>query len=61
MEQKIKGNILYIIGAVSVVAGLGYLTWEYVRYLSEPGKLGCLVLLVGVFGSLAKYFEERGR
>jgi len=53
--------IPYIIGTVSVVAGLGYLAWEYVSYLSEPGKLGCLVLLVGIFGSLGKYFSERGQ
>ena len=52
MEEKIRVYILYIIGTVSAVAGLGYLAWEYVIYISEPGKLGCLVLLVGVFGSL---------
>lgn len=59
MEEKLKANILYIIGTISAVVGLGYLAWEYVRYLTEPGKLGCLVLLAGLFGSLGKYFEQR--
>ncbi len=61
MGEQVKIYILYIIGTVSAIAGLGYLAWEYVRYLSEPGKLGCLLLLVGLFGALGKYFEERGR
>ena len=61
MEEKMRVYLLYIIGTVSAIAGLGYLAWEYVRYLSEPGKLACLILLVGIFGSLGKYFEERGR
>jgi hypothetical protein len=61
MEEKLKANILYIIGTVSAITGLGYLAWEYVRYLTEPGKLGCLILLVGIFGSLGKYFEERAK
>ena len=61
MEEKIRVYILYIVGAVSAIAGLGYLAWEYVGYLSEPGKLGCLLLLVGLFGFLGKYFEERSR
>ncbi len=58
MEQKIRTYILYIVGTVSAVAGIGYLAAEYVNYLSEPGKLGCLLLLAGLFGSLGKYFEE---
>ena len=48
-------------GIVSAVAGAAYLAAEYVNYLSEPGKLGCLLLLAGLFGSLGKYFEDRGR
>lgn len=58
MEQKMRTYILYIVGTVSTVAGIGYLAAEYVKYLSEPGKLGCLLLLAGLFGSLGKYFEE---
>ena len=42
------------------IAGIAYLAAEYVKYLSEPGKLGCLLLVVGLFGFLGKYFEERG-
>lgn len=61
MEEKLKANILYIVGSVSAIVGLGYLAWEYVRYLTEPGKLVCLVLLAGLFGSLGKYFEERAK
>ncbi|UCD54057.1 MAG: hypothetical protein JSU76_04015 [Dehalococcoidia bacterium] len=61
MEQRIQINIFYIVGIVSAIAGVAYLAAEYVEYLSEPGKLGCLILLAGVFGSLGKYFEDRGR
>lgn len=61
MEQRIQINIFYIVGIVSTIAGVAYLAAEYVKYLSEPGKLSCLILLAGVFGSLGKYFEDRGR
>ena len=60
MDAKIRTYILYIVGIVSTVAGIGYLAGEYVKYLSEPGKLGCLILLVGMFALLGKYFEEIG-
>ena len=60
MDTKIRTYILYVVGIVSCIAGVGYLAGEYVKYLSEPGSLGCLVLLVGVFGFLGKYFEEIG-
>ncbi|GAI28746.1 unnamed protein product, partial [marine sediment metagenome] len=33
---------------------------EYVKFLSEPGKLASLMLAVGMLGFLGKYFEERG-
>jgi uncharacterized membrane protein YkgB len=52
--------ILYGFGIVLCIAGIGYLASEYVRYLSEPGRLACLILLVGTLGFLGKYFEERG-
>lgn len=61
MEQRIQINIFYIVGIVSAIAGAAYLAAEYVEYLSEPGKLSCLILLAGTFGSLGKYFEDRGR
>ncbi len=60
MDTKIRTYILYIFGILSIVAGIGYLAGEYVKYLSEPGKLGCLILLVGMFALLGKYFEEIG-
>ena len=52
--------ILYGFGIVCSIAGVAYLAAEYVKYLSEPGKLACLLLVVGLFGFLGKYFEERG-
>ena len=58
MEQKIGAYLFYIIGAVAAIAGLSYLASQYVQHLTEPGKLGCLLLLAGIFGSLGKYFEE---
>ena len=60
MDQRIRSYILYGIGIASCIAGVSYLAAEYVKYLSEPGKLACLVLLVGVFGLLGRYFEEIG-
>ena len=60
MEQKIRSYILYGIGIALSIAGVAYLAGEYVKYLSEPGKLGCLILLVGMFALLGKYFEEIG-
>lgn len=52
--------ILYGFGIVSCIAGMGYLAAEYIKYLSEPGKLVCLLLVVGMFGFLGKYLEEMG-
>ncbi len=60
MNQKLRSYVLYGIGIASCIAGVTYLAWEYVKYISEPGKLGCLVLLAGVFGFLGRYFEEIG-
>jgi hypothetical protein len=60
MEQKIRIYILYIVGIVLSIAGIGYLAGEYIKYLTEPGKLACLLLLIGIFASLGKYFEEIG-
>jgi hypothetical protein len=60
MNARIRTYILYGIGIVSCIAGVAYLAAEYVKYLSEPGKLGCLVLVVGIFALLGRHFEEIG-
>ena len=52
--------ILYGYGIALCLAGVGYVAAEYVRYLSEPGKLGCVLLMVAMFGFLGKYFQEKG-
>ncbi len=52
--------VLYGFGVVLCIAGIGYLASEYVKYLSEPGKLGCLILLTAMLGFLGKHFERVG-
>ncbi len=52
--------ILFGFGILLCVAGIGYLAAEYVKYLSEAGKLISLLLTVGMFGFLGKYFEGLG-
>ncbi len=52
--------VLYGFGILFSVAGIGYLAAEYVRYLSEAGKLVSLLLTVAMFAFLTKYFEELG-
>jgi hypothetical protein len=52
--------ILYGFGVLFCLAGVGYLAVEYVRYLSDVGRIGALLLTVGLFGFLGKYFEKRG-
>jgi len=52
--------VLYGFGILLCIAGMSYLAAQYVKYLSEPGKLACLILVVGMFGFLGKYFEEKG-
>jgi len=42
------------------LAGVGYLAAEYVKYLSETGRLVSLLLTVGMFAFLGKYFEGLG-
>jgi len=56
----VRTYILYGFGVVLCLAGVGYLAAEYVKYLSEPGKLVCLILTVGMFALLGKYFQEMG-
>ena len=52
--------ILFGFGILLCLAGIGYLAAEYVKYLSEAGKLVSLLLTVGMFAFLGKYFEGLG-
>jgi len=52
--------ILVGFGILLCLAGIGYLAAEYVKYLSEVGKLVSLFLTVGMFAFLGKYFEALG-
>ena len=52
--------ILFGFGILFCLAGVGYLAAEYVKYLSEAGKLVSLLLTVGMFVFLGKYFEGLG-
>ena len=52
--------VLYGFGILLCVAGIGYLAAEYVKYMSEIGQLVALLLTVGIFGFLGKYFEGIG-
>jgi hypothetical protein len=52
--------ILYGFGILFCVACIGYLAAEYVRYLSDIGKIVSLLLTVGLFAFLGKFFERIG-
>ena len=52
--------ILFGFGILLCLAGIGFLAAEYVRFLSEVGKLASLLLTVGMFAFLGKYFESLG-
>ncbi|MFC1918303.1 hypothetical protein ACFLXH_06615 [Chloroflexota bacterium] len=52
--------VLFGFGILFCLAGVGYLAVEYVRYLSEIGKLVSLLLTVAMFAFLSKYFEAIG-
>ena len=52
--------VLFGFGILFCLAGVGFLAAEYVRYLSEVGKLISLLLTVGMFAFLGKYFEGLG-
>ncbi len=52
--------ILFGFGILFCLAGIGYLAAEYVKYLSEAGKLVSLLLTVGMIAFLSKYFESLG-
>ncbi len=52
--------VLIGFGILLCLAGVGYLAVEYVKYLSETGRLFSLLLTVGMFAFLGKYFEGLG-
>ncbi len=52
--------ILFGFGILFSLGGIGFLAAEYVKYLSEAGKLISLLLTVAMFGFLGKYFEGLG-
>ncbi len=52
--------VLFGFGILFCLAGIGYLAAEYVKYLSEVGKLISLLLTVGMFAFLTKYFKGIG-
>lgn len=52
--------VLYGFGILLCISGIAYLAAEYVKYLSEPRKLACLILSIGMFGLFGKYFDEIG-
>ena len=49
--------VLFGFGILFCLSGVGFLAAQYVRYLSEIGQLVSLLLVVGMFASLGKYFE----
>ena len=59
MEQM-KIYILYALGILMCVVGVIYLATEYIRDLSELGKLSILILMVIMFASFGRYFENKG-
>ncbi len=52
--------VLYGFGVLFSVAGIGFLAAEYVKYMSEVGKLVALLLTIGIFAFLTRYFQEIG-
>ena len=52
--------VLFGFGILFCLAGISYLAAEYIKYLSEAGKLIALLLTVGMFSFLGKYFEGLG-
>ncbi len=52
--------LLFAFGIALCLAGVAYLASEYIQYLSDWWKLLCLVLTVGMFASLGRYFQEMG-
>ncbi|MBI4187566.1 MAG: hypothetical protein HY530_08710 [Chloroflexi bacterium] len=52
--------ILFGFGILFSLAGIGYLAAEYVKFLSEAGKLLSLLLTIGLFSFLSRYFKIMG-
>ncbi|MFC1872520.1 hypothetical protein ACFLYV_02225 [Chloroflexota bacterium] len=52
--------VLFGFGMIFSLAGVGYLAAEYVVYLSDGGKILSLLLTIGMFACLSKYFEDLG-
>lgn len=52
--------VLFGFGILFCIAGVSYLAAQYVRYLTQLGQLVSLLLMVGMFAFLGKYFEEMG-
>ena len=52
--------VLFGFGILFSVAGISYLAAEYVKYLSEAGKLVSLLLTVGIFAFLSTYHADIG-
>ena len=52
--------ILYGFGILLCLSGVGYLAAQYVRYLSEIWRLFSLLLTIGMFAFMGKYFESVG-
>ncbi len=57
--DDMKTYLLYGFGILLCVAGVFYLTIEYIVHLSEMGKLGILILITIMFASVGKYLEEK--
>jgi len=53
-------NVLYGFGILFSLAGIGFLAAEYVRFMTDIGKLAALGLTIAMFGFLTRYFEEIG-
>jgi hypothetical protein len=52
--------VLYGFGVLFCLAGVGYLAIEFVNNLSDSGRIASLLLTVGLFAFLGKYFEKLG-
>ncbi len=52
--------VLFGFGILFSLAGVDYLAAEYVKYLSEAWQLVSLLLTIGMFAFLSKYFEDIG-
>jgi hypothetical protein len=52
--------VLYGFGVLLCVSGVGYLAAEYIKFLSEIGKLCCLVLVTAMFAFFGKFLETIG-